>query len=121
VLMMVVVLVILLAGGCGVLVATLGVRAVDAVTAPLDVANAYLDAARSGGDLSPHACSPEDPPLDEVVSSRGQQLRSVEISGGLAEVRGTLRPDPGIQVPVRVSLARDDDGWCVSQVLTNGP
>lgn len=121
VLITIVVLLVLLAGGCGVLAATVGLRAVEGLSAPVDVANDYLDAGRSGQDLAPHACSPDEAPRDEVVTSRGQQLGSVEINAGSsAEVEGTLTLESGAVVQVRVALLRAGDGWCVREVLVAG-
>jgi hypothetical protein len=44
------VLVVLLLGGCGALAATGAIVGFRAMTAPADVANDYLDAAREGGE-----------------------------------------------------------------------
>ena len=108
---------LLLLGGCGVLVTIGGLRAFRSVTAPIDVANAYLDAARAGADLTATACRPEQPPWEPVTSSRSQSLTNVEISGGLAQVSGSITLGDGVTTPVRIDLSRRDDGWCVREVV----
>lgn len=115
------VLLVLVVGGCGTVAVLGGMRAFDALTAPMDVANDYLDAARSGGPLAPHACRPDDPARPEVVASRSQRLTSVEIDGGaIAEVRGSLVLSDDVPVPVLVTLGRRDGSWCVTGVVLRG-
>lgn len=99
------------------LVAVGGLRAFQSLSAPIDVANLYLDAARSGGDLDRSACRPDDPPRPEVAASQAQELDGVEITGGLAEVTGSITLGDGVTTPVRVDLSRRDGEWCVRDVV----
>lgn len=108
---------LLLLGGCGVLAGFGGVRAFQSLTAPIDVANIYLDAARSGGDLAASACHPDDLPGSEVVTSRSQNLTSVDISGGMAEVTGSMTLENGVTMSVRIELSRRDGEWCVREIV----
>lgn len=86
------------------------------MTAPVDVANDYLDAAREGGDTTPHTCGADVPPPAGVVASTAQDLTDVSISGGRATVNGTVRlPDAGA-TSVRITLTRGDGEWCVTEV-----
>lgn len=108
---------LLLLGGCGVLAGFGGVRAFRALSAPVDVANTYLDAARSGGDLTASACRPDDRPRPAVANSRAQSLTSADISGGMAEVTGSITLEDDITTPVRVHLSQRNGEWCVREVV----
>lgn len=89
------------------------------VRGPVDAANQYLDEARTGG--TPAAACPTAAPVEpEVAASTGQHLDEVEVSGGLADVRGTLTRDDGDRVDVHVALERRGDGWCVVVVVPRG-
>lgn len=113
---------LLLLGGCGTLVTVGAMRAFQGFTAPIDVANDYLDAARAGTDLTPYACRPDEPPRPEVVTSREQNLNSVEIDGrSFAEVEGSLTLEERLPARVTVFLSRRGDEWCVSAVEVGQP
>jgi len=94
-----------------------GLRAFQALSAPIDVANLYLDAARSGGDLTDSACRPNDPPHPEVVTSQAQNLTSVDITSGVAEVGGSITLEDAVTMSVQVELSRRDGAWCVREVV----
>ena len=110
-------LAVLLLGGCGVLVTVGGLRAFESLSAPIDVANIYLDAARTGGDLTDSACRPDDPPHPATASSLAQNLTSVDITNRLAEVNGSITLEDGITTTVRIHLAQRDGEWCVREVV----
>ncbi len=115
------VLLVVLVGGCAGLAAVLVPRALDGVTAPFDVANGYLDAARAGTELAPFACRPDEAPHPEVPGSVRQNLTSVEIDGrSFGEVGGSLTLADGLPVRVLVELRRDEGEWCVHRVLVDG-
>jgi hypothetical protein len=101
-----------LLGGCSAAVAVGVGMFASTVRGPVDAANRYLDEARSGG--TPATACPTAAPVDpHVASSTGQHLDEVEVSGGLADVNGTLTLEGGERVDVRVALERRGDGWCV--------
>ena len=115
------VLLVVLLGGCAALVAIVVPRALEHVTAPVDVANAYLDAARSGASLAPFACRPDDPPHPEVLRSQGQYLNTVEVDGhSFAEVGGSLTLEDGFPARITVELRRGVGPWCVHDVAVDG-
>lgn len=107
---------ILLLGGCGALAVTGAIRGFQAMTAPVDVANDYLDAAREEGDTTPHTCGADVPPPAGVVASTSQDLTDVSISGGRARVNGTVTLADAGATEVRVTLTRGDGEWCVTDV-----
>ncbi len=77
---------LLVLGGCGALAATGAVRAFRGMTAPIDVANDYLDAARGGDDVTRYPCDPTMATDPAVSASTGQNLHSVSMSGPRATV-----------------------------------
>ena len=114
-------LLVVLVGGCAGLVAVVAPRALELVTAPVDVANGYLDAARSGAALAPSACRPDDPPHPEVPRSQAQYLNTVEVDGrSFAEVGGSLTLEDGSPARITVELRRGDGQWCVHEVVMDG-
>ena len=114
-------LLVVLVGGCAALVAVLAPRALESVTAPVDVANGYLDAARSGAALAPFTCRPDDPPPPEVPRSQAQYLNTVEVDGrSFAEVGGSLTLEDGFTARITVELRRGDGPWCVYDVAVDG-
>jgi len=115
------VLLVLLLGGCAGLLAVVAPRVLDSVTAPVDVANGYLDAARAGAALAPFACRAGDRPPPEVPRSQGQYLSSVEIDGrSFAEVGGSLTLEDGFPARITVELRRGEGQWCVHDVAIDG-
>lgn len=109
---------VLLLGGCGALLTVGGLRAFQSLTVPIDVANNYLDAARTDGDLAASACRPDEPPGPDLTSSLGQNLTHVNITNQLAEVEGSITLEDGVATPVRIHLSRRDGGWCVRDVAS---
>ena len=114
-------LLLLLVGGCAGLAAVVVPRVLDSVTAPIDVANDYLDAARAGGELAPFACHSGDRPHPELPDSQGQYLSTVEIDGrSFAEVGGSLALEDGFPARITLELRRGADQWCVYDVEVDG-
>jgi len=114
-------LLLLLLGGCAGLAAVLVPRAIEGITAPIDVANGYLDAVRGGTDLVPYACRPDEPPHPELAASQGQYLNSAEIDGrSFAEVGGSLTLEDGFVARILLELRRGEGEWCVHRVLVDG-
>ena len=114
-------LLLVLLGGCAGLVAVVAPRVLEGVTAPVDVANGYLDAARSGAALAPFACRAGERPHPEVPRSQGQYLSSVEIDGrSFAEVGGSLTLEDGFPARITVELRRGEGQWCVHDVVIDG-
>ena len=114
-------LLLLLVGGCAGLAAVVVPRVLDSVTAPIDVANDYLDAARAGGELAPFACRSGDRPHPELPGSQGQYLSTVEIDGrSFAEVGGSLTLEDGFPARITLELRRGADQWCVYEVEVDG-
>jgi hypothetical protein len=107
---------LLVLGGCGALVTVAGVRLMGSMTAPVDVANEFLDAARSGDDVAPYLCgdaSPGDVP-PELANSEGQRLTEVHVSNNrVADVGGRLTLSGGDRTPIQMELRRAGDDWCV--------
>jgi hypothetical protein len=108
-----VVLVVLLLGGCSVAVVAGAGWFASTVRGPADAANAYLDDARAGEQTPATACASAMPVEPAIASSTGQNLNEVEISGGLADVGGSLTLEDGTRVEVTVALERRSDSWCV--------
>lgn len=107
---------LLILGGCGALATTGALRTFRGMTAPIDVANDYLDAARGGAVAGRHTC---DGALDTdpaVTASTGQNLHSVSISGRRATVSGTLTLQDGPDTEIRIRMGRSNDAWCVDDV-----
>ena len=75
------VLLLVLLGGCAALVAVVGPRVLASVTAPVEVANDYLDAARTGAELDPFVCRSGAAVHGDVARCQGQCLHQVEIDG----------------------------------------
>lgn len=114
-------LLMLLIGGCAGLAAVVVPRVLDGVTAPIDVANDYLDAARAGSELAPFACRPGDHPHPELPGAQGQYLSSVEINNrSFAEVGGSLTLEDGFPARITLELRRGEGEWCVYDVEVNG-
>ena len=86
------------------------------MSAPVDVANDYLDAARASEDTSADTCGGEVPLHPDVAGSSAQNLANVSISGGRATVTGTLRQLNGSEDEIRITLGRSDGDWCVGGV-----
>ena len=86
------------------------------MTAPIDVANDYLDAARGGDDVTRYPCDPTMATDPAVSASTGQNLHSVSMSGPRATVTGTLTLQDGRDTDIRIRLGRSNDEWCVDDV-----
>lgn len=107
---------LLILGGCGALAATGAVRTFRGMTAPIDVANDYLDAARGGGDAGRYSCDDAMGTDPTVSASTGQNLHSVSIGGPRATVSGTLTLQDGQDTEIRLRMGRSNDAWCVDDV-----
>ncbi len=108
---------LLLLTGCGVFAVAAVSGFVGRMTAPVDVANEYLEAARTTADVAPYACE-DAPPVDpEVADSRTQYLGDVTLSGRrFATVSGTITLGDGFETEITMRLSNDDDAWCVREV-----
>jgi hypothetical protein len=106
---------VLLVGGCSAALAVGVGWFASTVREPADAANAYLDEARVG-DSPSTACSAQDPPDPDVAASTGQNLNEVEITGGAAEVSGSLTLEDGTRARVTLDLTRREGDWCVTGV-----
>lgn len=104
---------VLLVGGCSAAVVTGVGWFTSVIRGPADAANLYLDDARAGAEPPATACAAAAPVEPHVATSTGQHLNEVEISGALADVGGTLTLEDGSRVEVTVALERRSDGWCV--------
>lgn len=107
---------LLVVGGCSALLVVGGSRLLSVATAPVDVANDYLDTARVGGDVTGLACGADPPLREELATTAGQMLRSVEVTGGFATVSGRITLADGSDAPIAVELGRRGEGWCVSGI-----
>jgi len=107
---------LVLLGGCAALGVTLVSRFADAVRGPVDVANSYLDAARTSERVDEWACQPGRAIPDRLEHSQRQQLRNVEVVNRAATVQGTLTLEDGSRASIRVELERLAESWCVTEV-----
>jgi hypothetical protein len=110
---------VLLVGGCSAALAVGVGWFTTTVRAPADAANVYLDEARAGETPST-ACPSSASPDPEVAVSTGQNLNEVEITGGSAEVSGSLTLEDGTRAPITLDLDRRDGEWCVAGVAVEG-
>jgi hypothetical protein len=106
---------VLLVGGCSAALAVGVGWVATTVRGPADAANVYLDEAR-GGDTPSAACPSTPSPDPEVAASTGQNLNEVEITGGAAEVSGSLTREDGTRARITLDLDRRDGEWCVAGV-----
>lgn len=87
------------------------------MSAPVDVANEFLDAMRAGEDAGAFTCMGAVDPIPPIESSQGQRLTSVNISNNrVARVEGTLTTAEGDRRSIDLRLNRRDDDWCVADL-----
>lgn len=115
--MLVGVLLLLLLGGCGVFAVTAVSGFIGRMSAPVDVANEYVDAARDGNDVTPYTCEPDVGVDPELADSRAQNLVGVDIVNRRhATVTGLLTLGDGFETEITMRLNQVDDAWCVHEV-----
>jgi transcription elongation factor Elf1 len=115
---------VLTIGGCAALIA-FGFRA---VTAPVDAANAWLDAVADGRQTEVDRISCDIgvadgtvATLDDVGFNGRQNLNESQIISDVATVSGTIETDAGT-LPISFQLFKAGDGegekgWCVSSAF----
>lgn len=108
---------LLVLGGCGAAATYAGMRFMGSMSAPVDVANDLLDAARTGGDTAGHLCGDAAEVDPRLASSEGQRLTSVHVSNNrVASVGGTITLDGGERTGIDLELRRRDGEWCVQHL-----